>query len=124
MTAPASGDKVLDLLVAGREYFATHEWNRDGTYFAGTPFRPDVSTCCAVGAVLAAAGADSESGFVRATEIHPSDISDALYEALTPEQRYVPGNFYYFNDFIAESKDEILAVFDRAIEARKSAVQS
>lgn len=108
-------DKVLALLVKGRAYFATHEWNRDGTYLRG-------SACCGVGAVFAAVGIDNRGTFYDATGVFPVDIHDALYSALTAEQRSGVSTFYGFNDHVAKSKDDILAVYDRAIEARKSAV--
>lgn len=119
-----SDDKILDLLVKGREYFATHEWNRNGRYFAGFGLILDLSVCCGIGAVFAAAGVDSEFGFVCETGIDVDDIDRALHSAMTPEQKTNALTFYAFNDDIAESKDDVLAVFDRAIEARKSAVSA
>lgn len=120
-----SDDKILDLLVGGREYFATHEWNRDGSYFAiRADGHLDLGRCCGVGAVYAAAGCSYESDFEEATGVDGRDINDALYEALAPEQKDATRTFYRFNDRIAESEDEILAVFDRAIEALRSAVSA
>lgn len=118
-----SEDKVLDALVKGREYFATHEWNRNGSYFASLVCgHPNLERCCGIGAVYAAAGFDYEGDFVAATGIDSDDIHVPLYEALTPGQRDAADSFYEFNDFVAESEADVLAVFDRAIEARRAGV--
>lgn len=113
-------DTLLDLLVRGREYFATHEWNRNGHFFGGVHFAPDTNICCPVGAVIAVAGFDNGGSFARDTGISPSDISAALRYGMTNDQKDNSGYFYAFNDEFAQSKDEVLAVFDRAIELHHS----
>lgn len=105
-------DAVLELLTKGREFFAAHEWNRDGAYYR---YGADgqIKSCCAEGALLLAGEVDEASidggVFEKARKL--------LARALPSPDLY---GVYQFNDYFAKSRDDILAVFDRAIAARRS----
>lgn len=117
-----SEDKILGLLVGGRYHFATHEWNRNGDYFVRGLVDDDASTCCGVGAVVAATGTTNTVVFRQRTGISAFEIYLLLCAALTPGQKSRARDFFDFNDRVAKSKADILAVFDRAIEARRAEV--
>lgn len=123
MITDNGNSKVLDALVKGRDYFATCAWNRDGGYFALRAV-DDPYACCGVGAVVAAAGTTNTATFRRRTGIPTWAIHQQLYAALTPEQKTSTSDFYEFNDNVAESKDDVLAVFDRAIENLRAEVDA
>jgi hypothetical protein len=108
LTIKEMDEKMLNLLVDGREYLATHEWNRSGTYFNKT-----LSCVCGVGAVMAAVGVEDWEQFTARTGFEVSDIRQELDQHLPPGY---PDDFYSFNDDAAETKADVLAVFDRAIE--------
>lgn len=104
-------DEVLELLTKGREFFADHEWERSGDYYRTGP-DGQVKSCCAEGALL----------FVSDLDRHPdgevwSTACGLLHRALRGPLRY---SVTAFNDRGAESKADILALYDRAIAARRS----
>lgn len=112
-------DEVLDLLVKGRQYLADHEWHR-GEFFEvrydeeRDDWRADRSKCCGLGAVLAGSGLDYDyidnSGSVW-REVRGA-LGVATAECSTDD-------FAFYNDHVAKSKEDVLAVFDRAIAARR-----
>lgn len=108
-------DKVLELLTKGREFFADHEWERGGDYYRTGP-GGDVRSCCAQGALLGVLEFDKAP--------LDSDLFDAACGALSRALRALraPGAYSVtaYNDRVAESKDEILDLYDRAIAARRS----
>jgi hypothetical protein len=116
MTAFAPDDRVLDALVKGREYLARPdvELYQGGEYFDfDDVLAEDFSRCCGMGAVFAGSGLSSPNGLLDQLAISDIDVHDRLRAAIPdcpPEL-----DFYEWNDHHAQSKDDVIAVFDRAI---------
>lgn len=108
--------KILGLLIGGRDYLARPdvELNQDGGFFAD-----DSTKCCGLGAVMAAAGFRHVWSLYDATGVPYRLIRTALDRAVPESSPHRV--FPYFNDHIAESKDDVLAVFDRAIADLRAA---
>lgn len=113
---------VLDKLVAGRDYLATHEHNK-GVYFAvkedGTFNRKKV---CAMGAVYAALGLDLSK---RLTDVYNA-FSEVLPEGAPMSYRWETNDetrsIVLYNDLPETTKDDVLAMYDRAIERERELV--
>lgn len=108
-----------EALERGRQAFLEHEWCRAGVYGqdeSGRDLRVDeiidgkACSLCAVGALFAGNKAHAVS------ERHP--VGAAWTELLRASSAGPDGHFLLtFNDTKAESKDDIVAVYNRAIEA-------
>lgn len=113
--APARAE-VLDLLERGRAYLARPDvtLNQDGKYW-----RYDRTCVCAIGALMVA---DGTVGLVLCPSFAVRAARGALNKALWaihPERLL---GIVEFNDDVAQSKADVLAVFDRAIADLRAGV--
>lgn len=122
-------EKVLQLLVKGRDYLARPdvELHQEGEYFEAIPeddgsFSEDLTRCCGMGAVLAGSGLNTPGQMFLDLAVSDRDVHARLRAAVAdcpPEL-----DFYEWNDHHAQSKDDVLAVFDRAIANLRAEVTS
>lgn len=116
---------VLEALRAGRDFFAESEWCRDGSFGRGADgslARDAGSVCsvCMLGALYYGNGAVTRPPSAPGSALvfrHP-DVSERvlaarerLREALPDDERFTTK----FSDEVAETKEDCLAVYDRAI---------
>jgi hypothetical protein len=122
-------EKMLELLVKGRDHLARPyvELHQVGEYFGsfwrGGTWRTDPTRCCGMGAVFAGSGLSSPSGLLDQLAISDIDVHDRLRAAI-PADCPPELDFYEWNDRHAQSKDDVIAVFDRAIANLRAEVTS
>lgn len=104
-------------LIEAKAIFIAHKWNRNGSFAADkdgkpvTPQNPNAVCLCGVGALKKQEHLmqDSDVNFTAYIAAR-----NALY-ATIPEDVH----FYFWNDTIASSKEEVIAKFDEAIATFK-----
>lgn len=108
-------NKNVELLEKGRKIFAASGWERNKLYAvdilgnAADPASPDAVSYCALGALICAA--DGVDGRVLDSSLNLIGQSVMeLHRGLT---------MAIFNDHYAANKEQILEIYDRAIEMAK-----
>lgn len=98
-------NNALDVLKGAKLVLETQGWRREGYGHVGAPV-------CMVGAIRCAMFGDPQ----HAPE--PYTAEEALHENCCHLlEDHLDTSVVDFNDYVAETKDEVLAVFDRAIHA-------
>lgn len=107
--------EVLDLLERGRAYLARPDvtLNQDGKYWTH-----DRTCVCAIGALMVADGTVPDFGHSYDVRTAKSVLEKALW-AIHPERLM---SIVEFNDDVAKSKADVLAVYDRAITDLRAGV--